>query len=371
MTTTTTTTSMTTTVSQEGRGGRIDGIVEIGGARGPEATALWARLREFQFDLAQPAFGFAARLAKEQGWTNAFAARAIEEYRRFVYLAMTAGHPVTPSPVVDEVWHLHLTYTRSYWDRMCGQVLGKPLHHDPTQGGAAEDAKFVDWYGRTKVAYAKAFGVMPPGDIWPARHDQKPVAKGADHGPTSEVTARRVPSSVWRRILPSAVATALVVVTGVVLAGCASTWQGNSGPAVLLIFGAVAVVSVLALVGGWMWSQRGEREVQTSGKRSREPNRATSDGGSTGCGAGGFWFLGGMGSGGGGGGAGSGMTHGHPHGTGHESPSVGGGSSSSGGASDSTGSASDGSGSSSGGGSDSGGGASSGCGGGGCGGGGD
>ena len=42
------------------------------------------------------------------------------------------------SEQVDAAWHLHLTYTRSYWDRFCKETLGQPLHHDPTRGGPAE-----------------------------------------------------------------------------------------------------------------------------------------------------------------------------------------------------------------------------------------
>ncbi len=42
-----------------------------------------------------------------------------DEYRRFAFLAATAGHPVTPSDAVDQAWHLHLTYSRDYWDRFC------------------------------------------------------------------------------------------------------------------------------------------------------------------------------------------------------------------------------------------------------------
>jgi hypothetical protein len=36
-------------------------------------------------------------------------------------------HIVTPSEQVDQVWHLHLTYTRSYWDEFCPNVLGQPF----------------------------------------------------------------------------------------------------------------------------------------------------------------------------------------------------------------------------------------------------
>lgn len=58
---------------------------------------------------------FVGRLARDNGWKPGYAERVYREYLRFVFLAATAGHPVTPSVDVDEVWHLHLCYTRSYW----------------------------------------------------------------------------------------------------------------------------------------------------------------------------------------------------------------------------------------------------------------
>ena len=81
----------------------------------PATTAadLRARIQGFPLDEPGSVFPFSARLARENGWSREYALRALEEYRRFVYLAMTAGHPVTPSEEVDEVWHFHLTYTRS------------------------------------------------------------------------------------------------------------------------------------------------------------------------------------------------------------------------------------------------------------------
>src|SRR5262249_47420226 len=68
---------------------------------------------------------------------------------------------------VDAAWHLHLTYTRSYWQRLCGGVLGRPLHHDPSRGGPDEAARHRHMYSRTLAAYREAFGQEPPADIWP------------------------------------------------------------------------------------------------------------------------------------------------------------------------------------------------------------
>ncbi|MDJ0364352.1 TIGR04222 domain-containing membrane protein [Hymenobacter sp. H14-R3] len=130
-------------------------------------SELWARLVALDLD-GQASLSFSHRLARDNGWPLAFARRVVLEYKKFVYLAATCGHPVTPSDEVDQAWHLHLVYTRSYWEELCGQVLGFALHHGPTKGGAAEGHKFREWYTATKQAYQAAFGEMPPADIWPA-----------------------------------------------------------------------------------------------------------------------------------------------------------------------------------------------------------
>ncbi|MBL0869648.1 MAG: hypothetical protein IBJ18_03625 [Phycisphaerales bacterium] len=136
-------------------------------AGGIENQVLWDRLRAFELDRPGDARPFSARLAQEQGWTREFTLRAINEYRKFVYLMATAPFAVTPSKVVDEVWHLHLMHTRSYWHELCGDVIGRELHHDPSRGGAAERAKFEHWYERTLRRYRESFG-EPPADVWPA-----------------------------------------------------------------------------------------------------------------------------------------------------------------------------------------------------------
>ena len=129
---------------------------------------MWAKLESLQLDNNNAVFDFSARLSKENGWSRAFTARAIQEYKRFLLLAMHAGHSVTPSEAADQVWHLHLVYTRSYWQDLCNQVLGRPLHHEPTAGGLDESAKFHLQYECTLASYRRIFGEDPPADIWPS-----------------------------------------------------------------------------------------------------------------------------------------------------------------------------------------------------------
>ncbi|TMM50122.1 glycine-rich domain-containing protein [Qipengyuania marisflavi] len=129
---------------------------------------LWQRLAAYEIGPAATALSFTDRLARENRWDRTYTQRVIREYKRFCYLAVIAGHPVTPSDAVDQAWHLHLTYSRDYWERFCPQALGAPLHHGPTAGGGAERTRYYDQYAATLKSYEESFGKPPPGDIWPA-----------------------------------------------------------------------------------------------------------------------------------------------------------------------------------------------------------
>lgn len=155
---------------------------------GVDGRSRRERIESFRLDEPGAALPFTSRLAREQGWSHALAGRVVREYRRFLVLAVEAGHPVTPSEAVDQAWHLHLVYTRSYWQRLCRETLGCELHHEPTSGGAVETGKFTDWYERTLESYRRIFGEDAPQDIWP-----DPVRRFARAGDGRWVDA----SAVW------------------------------------------------------------------------------------------------------------------------------------------------------------------------------
>jgi len=131
------------------------------------ADALWQAIRSYELDPEGAEIAFAGRLAAENGWPSAYARAAIEEYRRFCYLAMTAGHTVVPSDEIDQVWHLHLLYSERYWNDFCGNVLGRPFHHVPALGGAEDADRHRRLYAKTLSSYEKAFGTRPPAALWP------------------------------------------------------------------------------------------------------------------------------------------------------------------------------------------------------------
>ena len=138
----------------------------------PEHANLWNRIQQFEFDDAGATITFSRKLADQQKWSTAFTAKAIEEYRKFIFLCCISPNGASPSKTVDEVWHLHLTYTQSYWNAFCKKTLGKDIHHYPSAGGTQENHKHVNWYAETLTLYREIFGTLPPADIWPTAGTQ-------------------------------------------------------------------------------------------------------------------------------------------------------------------------------------------------------
>lgn len=127
----------------------------------PQRQALWQRLSDYRFG-GEQAQAFVDRVAHACQSTRETAQEAIEEYRRFCFLAVGAGHAVTPSEIVDRVWHTHMTDTRDYWLKFCPEALEQPLHHSPSLGGLAEDERHRRQYLDTVDSYRRYFGDPPP-----------------------------------------------------------------------------------------------------------------------------------------------------------------------------------------------------------------
>jgi uncharacterized protein (TIGR04222 family) len=206
---------------------------------------LWRRLEAFELDDPAASLTFTRRLARENGWDVSYATRVVEEYKRFVFLAMTAGHEVTPSDEVDQAWHLHLTYTRSYWGDLCGEVLGRPLHHGPTKGGAKEGQRFEGQYEATLASYRKAFDEEPPADIW-----QPSVLRFGEAKDFVRVNRQRVwlVPKPWRVAdrRPFALASSMLLVIPPLAAGAAINPLDYTGTDFLQFYG---VLMALAIIG--------------------------------------------------------------------------------------------------------------------------
>lgn len=127
-------------------------------------TTRWQQVLSWPLDNPKDVKPFSARLLEANEWDEAFTKEAIEEYRKFMYLKTVTRKPLTPSVVVDSVWHMHILYMRNY-EAFCEKVIGRMVYHDPGGGSEEESERFKEQYFDTLLTYLDNFG-EPPIHIW-------------------------------------------------------------------------------------------------------------------------------------------------------------------------------------------------------------
>lgn len=89
------------------------------------------------------------------------------EYRHFMELKVAVGKydatQLSPSSLVDAMWHLHILNTRQYSAMRAD--LPSFIHHNP-DGGKDAAARCIR-YQMMLVAYRARFGEITPSAIWP------------------------------------------------------------------------------------------------------------------------------------------------------------------------------------------------------------
>lgn len=143
---------------------------------------LWSKISAFEFDPPATHFTFVEKLARNNDWTLSYAETVITEYKKFLFLCCVSPTGASPSKAVDEAWHLHLTYTQSYWVDLCKNVLGFELHHYPSTGGEKEDMRHAKWYAETLVLYYKVFEATPPVVVWPPANNKRVLVEAVEFG---------------------------------------------------------------------------------------------------------------------------------------------------------------------------------------------
>lgn len=234
-----------------------------------EARNLWKRVRDFRFDPPGVQFGFAQRLARENQWPQAFAERVIQEYLRFIYMMAISTHELTPSDQVDQAWHLHLTYSRSYWEELCRDILQCPIHHGPTKGGWPERERFFDQYARTLDFYSETYGEAAPSDIWPDPGSRFHNVQYFQRVNSQDYWMIPRPSASALRMAVSAVALPLFLVA------CASLGESSEW---MVILGLITVVFLVVLI------MDGFSSMLRKSRAKRRRDRGGSSAGAAGCG---------------------------------------------------------------------------------------
>jgi hypothetical protein len=144
---------------------------------------LWEKLRNYHFDHLVPThlwdhiaanFGgsnafskaFASKIGKKHDWDIGFTLRAVREYKKFVYLGVTANFHVTPSKIIDVIWHEHILFSKAYRE-FCNEVIAYDFDHFPELIPLDEQtSQFVAQYNDTLELYRLEFDMEPPADIW-------------------------------------------------------------------------------------------------------------------------------------------------------------------------------------------------------------
>jgi hypothetical protein len=283
----------------------------------PQQAELYQRVQEFSLDEKNVSFSFSQRLAKENNWTSEYTHRVIDEYKKFAVIAVLAGHPVTPSDQIDQAWHLHLTYTQSYWDDFCG-ILGTKLDHGPTRGGNKESHKFNNWYLNTLASYEQIFHETPPIDIWPAPHirfDRNTNFQRVDTHknwilpkPAFKLSNIDIFHFLPQKLYLAVLFTLTLILTTPqsLLASNNSNSQSSQSSTVFWFFFFGFAILLIWIIFGSRGGGGGGGKRRTSSSSSSYPSIYTGD--SSGCGSsgGGSSGCGGGGCGGGGGGCGGG-----------------------------------------------------------------
>ena len=107
----------------------------------------------------------------DNGWDGDKFHIAVSEYKRFLELKIL--YPMTrlsPTRLMDEIWHSHILDTRQY-HADCIRIFGKYLHHSPrfsyakSQGPSMAKVNLISLYNKVYKSSPKGDGVSGCYDI--------------------------------------------------------------------------------------------------------------------------------------------------------------------------------------------------------------
>ncbi len=126
----------------------------------------WGKIRERFSGIDASTLAFADKIARKHQWKKQFCVKAIDEYKKFIFLAVVSDFNVTPSKYIDVVWHEHLLFTKAYRD-FCTEIIEYNLDHYPELVPTDEQTEtYKEQYLATIRSYIKEFAVLPPAAIW-------------------------------------------------------------------------------------------------------------------------------------------------------------------------------------------------------------
>jgi hypothetical protein len=164
---------------------------------------LWLKIKNYHFDhIVHPSlidiviekFGgtdantkaFSSKIANKHGWHYWLALAAVKEYKKFIYLGIISNFQVTPSIIIDVVWHEHILFSKAYRE-FCDVVIEHQFDHYPELLKSDEQSeKYKLQHINTLHLYFKEFGIAPPSRIWGEIDFKLNKDKQLDNGDSSE-----------------------------------------------------------------------------------------------------------------------------------------------------------------------------------------
>ena len=107
------------------------------------------------------------RLKRLKYWSEERATAGVNAYEQFLKMKAALkdyqATKLSPTPLIDEVWHLHVLDTRRYAND-CIVFCGEVIHHDVDGDKDAFQREIRR--NATKVAYEMQNGTEPEGEMW-------------------------------------------------------------------------------------------------------------------------------------------------------------------------------------------------------------
>jgi hypothetical protein len=167
---------------------------------------LWLRIKGYHFEHIVPPnlwekinekFGgtdastkaFADKIARKNSCSKGYALKAVNEYKKFLYLAVISDFHVTPSQPIDKVWHEHILFTQAY-GIFCEEIIEYNLNHHPELIPMEEQTeRYHAQYLSTIELYIEEFGKLPPANIWDVtKYDKEKVMENVQKARQKKVS---------------------------------------------------------------------------------------------------------------------------------------------------------------------------------------
>jgi hypothetical protein len=88
---------------------------------------LWLKLNMMNAQGMQAFAPMMQMMEQQMGQNSEMAQRVIEEYRKFLFLAMRAGPSGDPARPINDVWMMHMQNAQNYWENLAKMITERPV----------------------------------------------------------------------------------------------------------------------------------------------------------------------------------------------------------------------------------------------------